>query len=779
MKETDFKQFARQLALWADLVIEHGRTPFRRVDQFPLLYTSKGFFRPPLVFWINRQSLMAGGIILLPDNNLPEQLELGSATATALGLRHFVTWESSRICIWKTDGETCGMEKQLPVTAGDQPETFRALLLEVMEEIKLLSVLGMVPANQLSASYLHNLFQETLNSARAPLVNTFRQTRADGQLQEIISRADRQAEQFNRLTLLRLLALLWHDLLPESILPEKLQTVMQLVLPSLPPQLHQPLSQNLQEQEPVLPLESAVCYHHLLLRLRQINWNSPVERARQAISQFLSAEGMPPERPFQPPDTEVPLLQINPKVPLLGYNLLHELSGSASFMASAALLRHVNNAPPAHQYCGTLFRFSDLPLTIMCIQGQITNRRKVPREVRQRCDALLRTSWPTRRFDLPPDSPYWILETVHLLGLTPKGAELELEIPSVWLIAPYGQTLWTLVGENFQLNRVTWEKQTTILTLKKQRGGAEITKVMYRQTERQIDWSETSCRTRALLLFGLLLPDVIYQQLRSDRFQTCDEIPTSAATDLGLLAYSRTFLGRRLWKLLSGSEPADTAGEIRQQAEMLGWPVPEEDILCQLGLSTAGEHQPERLQQELDRTLSERLKIPAVVDFPIPQWQETHAGSTMRQMASSNHRQKIVDILKARGLPDFPEQYLYQLESPQLIRYAFQPPLKVTSELLGQYELTDSAQACFTVQGEATVEALNLCANLDRCEVDLPADQQQLSSIVTSYRNDLLKLRQELTRQAHILLENPQAAERLSKKIWHELKLPAWKWLDH
>ena len=102
MKETELKDFARQLSIWAELVIEHGRTPFRRVDLFPRINTYLGPLQPPLVFWINRQSLMAGGVILLPDNNLPQQLELGSATTAALGLQHFVTWESDRIRIWNS-----------------------------------------------------------------------------------------------------------------------------------------------------------------------------------------------------------------------------------------------------------------------------------------------------------------------------------------------------------------------------------------------------------------------------------------------------------------------------------------------------------------------------------------------------------------------------------------------------------------------------------------------------------------------------------------------------
>ena len=86
MNENDLKRFARQLFVWAELVIDHGRTPFRRVDLFPRLNTCMGQAQPPLVFWVNRQSLMAGGVILLPDNDLPKQLDMGCAIADALGL---------------------------------------------------------------------------------------------------------------------------------------------------------------------------------------------------------------------------------------------------------------------------------------------------------------------------------------------------------------------------------------------------------------------------------------------------------------------------------------------------------------------------------------------------------------------------------------------------------------------------------------------------------------------------------------------------------------------
>ncbi len=86
--------FATQLATWAEQIIENGRTPFRRVDLFHPLQTSTGTCTPPLIFWINRQSMIAGGLVFLPDNTTDLSFETEAAAATALGLRHFVTWET-------------------------------------------------------------------------------------------------------------------------------------------------------------------------------------------------------------------------------------------------------------------------------------------------------------------------------------------------------------------------------------------------------------------------------------------------------------------------------------------------------------------------------------------------------------------------------------------------------------------------------------------------------------------------------------------------------------
>ena len=779
MKETDLKHFARQLSVWAELVIEHGRTPFRRVDLFPRINTRLGRLQPPLVFWINRQSLMAGGVILLPDNNLPQQLDVGCATAAALGLRHFVTWERDRIRIWNSTETPPREEQQFPVVRSEDPEIFRALLLQVMEQLKLLSVLGMVPTAELSASYLHNLFQETLDSALGSLVTTFRQTRAEGGLLET-TRADRQAEQRNRLTLLRLLALLWHDRLPESILPEKLEWAMELALPSLPAELYQPLAFPQKNREPALPIDSAVCYHHLQLRLRQIRWNDPPERAIRAINHLLQAPDEVAEASLAAAGPSGPLLQINPATPLLNHAELHELSDSPSFLAAAALLRSINGLPPARQYSGNLFTLSAPSLPAARVQGKLVNRRKVPRQERQRCDALLRTSWPTRRFKFPPDTPCWVLETVHLLGLSPAKAQLTLEIPLSWLSEPFGQTLWQLIRESFRLLTVSLGEGTTVLQLARQQPVAGLTTVRSAAEDRQLDWDERHGANRSLLLLSLLLTPEQYRLLISDRLQPCSEVSAAAITEAGLLNYSRSSLGRCFWKILGGNRMPRTTTELRRKGTDLGWPIPEENVLDQLGFPDPGGTGKTPSSKRLDRQLSDLLgsAVPTDISCPqLPRLPETFPAAP--ETAVCSQREEILRHLDAFGVPDFPAQYLYQLEKPQLTAYRFQPPLQVLSELLGEFELIDADQKHFSLRGAATVEALKLCAELGRSDVELPQDQQQLDDILTSYRNDVRRLRRELTRQTHTRLESPQAAERLAKKLWKELALPSWKWLDH
>ncbi|MBW2690276.1 MAG: hypothetical protein JRC99_10155, partial [Deltaproteobacteria bacterium] len=172
------RQFAQQLATWTEAIIEHGRTPFRRVDTYPEIDTEQGLVQPPLVFWINRQSMMAGGILFLPENNLEVELKRGRDCASSLGLRHFVTWETDRVRIWQVEKDTTVEQQSFPLSSPKHPETFRYLLAEILDALKLLAVLGAIPTTDLSPWYFNNLFQISLQQALPPLIAAYRSQRS-------------------------------------------------------------------------------------------------------------------------------------------------------------------------------------------------------------------------------------------------------------------------------------------------------------------------------------------------------------------------------------------------------------------------------------------------------------------------------------------------------------------------------------------------------------------------------------------------------------------------
>ncbi|MEZ4483412.1 MAG: hypothetical protein R2864_02055 [Syntrophotaleaceae bacterium] len=177
------RQFAAQLSHWAESLISRGRTPLRKVETFPSLLTARGEQHPPLVFWINRDSCMAGGVVLFPAENDTAALETGHYCAQALGLRYFVTWTRHEVSFWD-DTTPPRLRKQIPLAKGAQAGTrdFQEALQLLLEEIKLLAVLAAVPPPELSPCYLANLWRTTLLAAEPQLNEHYRIARSEQRL---------------------------------------------------------------------------------------------------------------------------------------------------------------------------------------------------------------------------------------------------------------------------------------------------------------------------------------------------------------------------------------------------------------------------------------------------------------------------------------------------------------------------------------------------------------------------------------------------------------------
>ena len=94
--------FSRQIAAWAEDLLEHGRYPFRKISVAPRVMTPAGEIRPDLVLWINRPSCMAGGVLFLPRGDAQEHYPAYAQAAQSLGLTCFAAWDTHAIEIRST-----------------------------------------------------------------------------------------------------------------------------------------------------------------------------------------------------------------------------------------------------------------------------------------------------------------------------------------------------------------------------------------------------------------------------------------------------------------------------------------------------------------------------------------------------------------------------------------------------------------------------------------------------------------------------------------------------
>ena len=764
----DRQQFARQLANWTEQVIENGRTPFRRVDLYPAIQTQQGVLQPPLVFWINRQSMMAGGILLLPEQDLSSDLLRGRDCAEALGLRHFVTWETDRIRVWQLQDGATRQHQEFLFPHGCSHDNFRQQLESLLETLKLLAVIGMAPPDQLSAHYLHNLLQTSLSMSLPPLQNSFRSQRAQ-EAGADNGDADLRATEANRQLLLKLLALLWYRQLPSAILPDKLERAIELSLPKLPESLQQALRWEPADSPASMPHETMVCCHHLLLRLQQLAWDQPQKRALTALELLIGSW-------FPPPSEVVPAqVRLYPESPQLAEETVNILSDSPTLLAATALLERIREQPVRQQHFGNLLQFSPETLPLGNIDAVLTRMQIPGREQRQQFTTTLRTSWPNRRLKLSANTPLWLWEAIHLLGLYQQTEPLQLTMPDLLLQLPADEPIWAFMLEHYQVLSATRLPENRLkLGLKRGSAPGQLVQIHTLHQEGQFAAAAEPHQLRCQLILSLRLSEALYQLCTEKLVQSGVEALSETAIS-GLKTYSSSALGQHLWHLLcKGSQP-DSDAEFSEQATGACWLQPETSILEQLALLSRTEQQH---AGAVDKRLSELLQCPAIEHL------ESSATPTSKSTAGASNlpgvqlRKQLIRQLENEGLPTFPEKYLYFLEQPVMTSYSMTPPLRIQSELLGQCELIDAAGKIIQVYGEETVEALRLSSDLNKTSIDLPQDRQQVAQLLNHYREDLIEFQRHLNELCFSQVQNSTAARKLARKTWSELDLPPLKWLE-
>ncbi|SDZ90754.1 hypothetical protein SAMN05660420_00682 [Desulfuromusa kysingii] len=760
------QQFAHQLAAWTETIIEHGRTPFRRVDTYPEIDTAEGIKSPPLIFWINRQSMMAGGVLLLPDNNLDAELQVGRSCATALGLCHFITWEAKCVRIWKVEANETVEQQNFPLTNPDQPETFRLLLAEVLETLKLLAILGAIPAKDLAPHYFNNLFLITLEQALPPLTEAHRSQRSE--TDEVPAEdTDFSANEANRLILLKLIALIWSNKCPGSILPEKIEQTIELSLPDLPESLRQALNLKATPNTPPLPLESAVFFHHLLLRLRQLAWIQDPEKAKESI-RCLAAHWFQGKTR----EEETAAVYLYPDVPVLNSTANTLLSSSPSLLAISALLTEINDLPPKRMICGNLFDLHRDNLPQQQVYARLLNQHIITNFDRRKYTTALRSAWPNRHLKIKAGQPFWPWELIHLLGVCHSRQQLVLEVPDALLNNPRNELAWILLCENYSFQQIQLLNNNCLkLDIYRDKSTLDVVSLKINGEAREIHFVEDPIRFKRQLLIALNLPSTVYNLLGNELiWPDSDKVSNNQQPGEDLYRQSRLY--KWMYALLSGTSIEDKNGSQTLDSSL---PYPEPLLLKELARFDKRNPAAEK-PASLDSFLANILACPTIETIDRPKVSKAPRTFIPEDHSKNNIQETIAQQLSVHGIPNFPAQYLYFLDQPVICHYTIHPPLVVKSSLLGGFELQDADGQIISGYGDELKQILLLCAEAGKTEIDLPDGRQQLEQLLQHYLKDLETLYVYLNNLCYSQIKDFKSARKCIKSVWGQLNLPDPSW---
>jgi hypothetical protein len=765
MDQKTLHQLSAQSCHWADDAIRNGRLPFRRAESFPPLLTADGEIAPPLVLWINRDSFMAGGVLFFPAQEAgDEDLRSGSLCAEALGLCHFATWDVRVVSFWESTA-TPRPIRSIPLPVERSLAAYRHLFGQILEEFKLLSVLGALPPDRLSPFCLVNLCRAARQEALPALAEGFRLASGKGSGSGCGgTRPEDAARRQGTLILLRLLALLLADRLAPGIQPEGLGKVLRFAVDALPPELAAVLAET--AEEIAVPPESAIRFHHLSRRLLQLRFGGDRARAARVLEIMLDADGkllggfpLPHAAP-QPPDLLLNPDRLPPEVAAV------EIA-PAPILAATTLIRWLRGISMPRVQGTDIFTIADLP-TPDSICGSLRESGPPSAADRRALEVRLRRSWPHRRFALPSGSPRWAWEFLHLLGLAAPMARLDLETPDGWLTAPFGTPLLDVIRQQFTLEEMSSRPERRLrLRLRKEVRPGATTILHGPEGRRELPWSQLQEGPAALLPLALDLPDGIYSLLRSGLL-FLEEMPLSPDEERGLRLFSNSSLGLLLQRTVSGGIPPSAQ---RRRAKLPpGLPRPSREAL---------RHLHRACPQDLVATA-------AVIDAELVPWlggaapavpapcRPPGAGSRRRRHASGQDVAALLELARTDGIRLFPDHYLYDYFRPELREYRFLPPLTPGEEFFEQTILRDGAGEALTVEGSETARALRLAAAGKPRPISLPVDRRLTAAILDRYLDDLHRLRDLLVREAHRRLADPGAAEHLIEEVWSALALPPW-----
>jgi hypothetical protein len=384
---------------------------------------------------------------------------------------------------------------------------------------------------------------------------------------------------------------------------------------------------------------------------------------------------------------------------------------------------------------------------------------------------MLRQVWPSRRFDLPHNTPAWLWDTLYLSGLVSD--DLSLTLPQDWHRAPGVMTLWAALQERYQLAEI-FKDETGVQALRFVQATQCITSVRVHRGPQTI---EVPCESLAAPQPGTvqLLMNAHEQLLeileRQTMIRADIEWPDrSVFKPWGVFLFLHTRLGRYLWDLCSDRSALPELNTVSTAVSTHGMPLPNEIVLSDLCMAGNLETQTLPESELLEREFAGIFG--PVPELPKSSHQTTPDMPKIRRRHSTSSEQITVKVFQD-GIPRFPEHYLMHIYRPELSHYNLCGPLEIAEEFFDRISLrTLGRNHTIKVTGKITAEALILASYSGATKVSLPKNENTIEALVKSYRSDLNRLWDSLTRECRRFEPRRQTAVKLARRIWQQQGLP-------
>ena len=768
MSQSDLKKFQQHLANWITDELNRSQLPFQRQENDFQIITDHGEDVAEIVLWINRQSLIAGSVILCPSHTDESPEERGFAIAKALGLGHFVSWGANEITIWKT-AESKPERYQnylLPDTQKIVPEDFRWLLKRLLEDLKIITITTAITSVALPLHYFVNLCLITINDM-LPLLADQTKKAAGG------DRPDSWVEQAPKEVawkcIWRLLFLVWKDRIPPGLQPERLEQAMYYGMADF----SDIGLKNLKCQSEQLELgpQASIRLHHTAVRLKQLRWPQCdlqlADLCSLLLIQVAKQTGMTNISPPWPVSEASMLVNCHASQPRRAAVVAPE-----PYLDGVALHAAANGCLTGLSLVKEISELGHMPQA-SSILAFLGNNHTLNRQDRATRRVRLRRVWPNRRFDLPSNAPAFLWDCLHLVGLQYHPSDLHLQLPKTWNQMPGAERVLNLVLEKYSLKAMAevGEYNFFWFTCQKERNVQAVT--VYRADDvLQIPVDIISGFTPGLIAICLYAdPAVVklFEQKTLNIISMDYETDNSAYSENSYRCFAMTKLGEHLWATCQPGRPLPESN-VTMSFRRAGMIAPNKavlDALCHTAQQFEDNaHSSDKLDQELTKLIG---------PLPVfnPSATSSSPSSRERPTLAKGLINKILDTVFVDGKPQFPEQYLIRYFRPEVEDYNLPGPLHILECFFDKLILADENQFRIQVSGVVRADALMLASHSGKYVFSLPKDAVILEEIVSAYRNDLQQLWDALLKRCRQELSHRHAALKLARRAWKHTDLPS------